>query len=111
MVGDLVEVGVVGDAAVGGYVAVGYGGPLVFEAQVEGFDVVADGGGYPVDAVDIGEVLAGICKVLAAFHVDVGQECRTSCGEVVEFFGGTKVLDIAEEEVGAVFLSVGDIEE
>ena len=62
VVEDVAEIVVEEDGAVGVEVTIGAGGELVFETDVEGFDVEGDGGGDAPDAVKVGEVLS-------AFHI------------------------------------------
>lgn len=99
VVGDLVEVGVVEDGAVGGEVAIGGGSPLIFEAEAEGLDVVADGRGDAVDAVEVS-------KILAALHIDT----IVVSAEVIEILPCPEILHVADEKVVAHLLAIGDVE-
>ena len=95
----LVEIVVVLDTTVGVDVSVGASGPFILETDVEGFDIVADGGSDTVNAVEVGEILTTL-------HVDaivVGTE-------IIEILPCTEVLHIAEEEVVAHLFAIGYVE-
>jgi hypothetical protein len=94
-----VKVVVVKDGAVCSEVAIGTGGPLVLEADIEGLDIVTDGGGDTVDAIEMSEVLT-------ALHIDA-IVVRT---EIVEVLPCPKVLYVAKEKVVANLLAIGNIE-
>ena len=96
------ELVVVEDATIGSLFAIGASGPLVFNSEVEVRQVVADAGRNTIDGVEVGEILATL-------HVDVvlGDSRST---KVVEILASTKILHVAEEKVGTVFLAVGEVE-
>lgn len=64
MVGHLVEVVIVEDAAVGGKVAKGAGRPLVLQPQIEMGQIVTNRRSNAIKTVEVG-------KVLASLHVDI----------------------------------------
>ena len=100
MVEDVAEVVVEEDGAVGGDVSIGAGGELVFETDVEGFDVEGDGGGNAPDAVKVGEVLS-------AFHIYM---ITIGGGVEQKVLPCPEVFHVAQKEVAAHLLAIGDIQ-
>ena len=72
--------------------------PLILDAEIEVRQIVADGGGHAVGAVEVGEVVA-------ALHVDV----VTGIVDVEKILIGAQVFHISEEEVGTHFGAACDV--